>query len=59
MAQSPILVTTFTLERSHKRAYEAMLSYYEKIAPHLNSLSRTVGRETVVYQTHLVYSECS
>ncbi len=36
VAQSPILVTTITLERLRKRGYEAMLTYYEKIAPHLN-----------------------
>ena len=36
VAQSPILVTTITLERLRKRGYEALLTYYEKIAPHLN-----------------------
>ncbi len=36
VAQSPILGTTITLERLGKRGYEAMLSYYSKIAPHLN-----------------------
>ena len=36
VAQSPILLTTVTLERLRKRGYEAMLAYYEKIAPHLN-----------------------
>ncbi len=36
VAQSPILVTTITLERLRKRGYEAMLAYYEKVAPHLN-----------------------
>ena len=36
VAQSPILLTTITLERLHKRGYEAMLTLYEKIAPHLN-----------------------
>jgi len=36
VAQSPILVTTITLERLCKRGYEAMFTYYEKIAPHLN-----------------------
>ena len=35
-AQSPILVTTITLERLRKRGYESLLTYYEKIAPHLN-----------------------
>ena len=33
VAQSPILVTTVTLERLRKRGYEAMLACYEKIAP--------------------------
>ena len=43
-AKSPILVTTITLERLRKRGYEALLSYYEKIAPHLNEppYTRTV-----------------
>lgn len=36
VAQSPILVTTITLERLRKRGYEALLTYYGKIAPHLN-----------------------
>jgi group II intron reverse transcriptase/maturase len=36
VAQSPILVTTITLERLRKRGYEAMLDLYLKIAPHLN-----------------------
>jgi len=36
VAQSPILVTTITLERLFKRGYESMLTYYEKVAPHLN-----------------------
>ena len=36
VAQSPILGTTITLERLCKRGYESMLTYYEKIAPHLN-----------------------
>jgi RNA-directed DNA polymerase len=36
VAQSPILVTTITLERLRKRGYEAMLDLYTKIAPHLN-----------------------
>lgn len=30
--QSPILGTTITLECLRKRGYEAMLSYYEKVA---------------------------
>ncbi|MEI6750723.1 MAG: group II intron reverse transcriptase/maturase [Bacteroidota bacterium] len=36
VAQSPILVTTITLERLRKRGYEALLTYYTKIAPYLN-----------------------
>ena len=36
VAQSPILLTTITLERLSKRGYVSMLSIYEKIAPHLN-----------------------
>jgi len=30
LAQNPILGTTITLERLRKRAYEALLTYYEK-----------------------------
>jgi len=33
VAQSPILITTITLDRLSKRGYMAMLTYYEKIAP--------------------------
>ncbi len=33
VAQSPILITTITLERLHKRGYESLLGYYEKVAP--------------------------
>ncbi|MCW0485038.1 group II intron reverse transcriptase/maturase, partial [Gaoshiqia sediminis] len=36
IAQSPILGTTITRERLRKRGYQALLPYYEKIAPHLN-----------------------
>ncbi len=36
IAQSPILRTTITLERLRKRGYEALLTYYGKVAPHLN-----------------------
>jgi Group II intron, maturase-specific domain. len=43
VAQSPILGTTITLERLRKRGYEAMLGYYEKIAPHLNEPLYTNG----------------
>ena len=36
IAQSPILGTTITLERLRKRGYESLLTYYVKVAPHLN-----------------------
>lgn len=36
VAQSPILVTTITLERLRKRGYEAMLDYYSEGSPGLN-----------------------
>jgi group II intron reverse transcriptase/maturase len=48
VAQSPILVTTITLERLRKRGYEAMLTLYEKIAPHLNEPLYTRPVRTVV-----------
>jgi group II intron reverse transcriptase/maturase len=48
IAQSPILVTTITLERLRKRGYEALLTYYEKIAPHLNEPLYTRTVRTVV-----------
>ena len=48
VALSPILVTTITLERLHKRGYEDLLSYYEKIAPHLNEPLYTRPVRTVV-----------
>ena len=48
VAQSPILVTTITLERLRKRGYEAMLTYYEKTAPHLNEPLYTRTVRTVV-----------
>jgi len=48
VAQSPILVTTITLERLRKRGYESMLEYYEKIAPHLNEPLYTRTVRTVV-----------
>jgi len=40
VAQSPILVTTITLDRLKSRGYESMLDLYLKIAPHLNEPSR-------------------
>ena len=48
IAQSPILTTTITLERLRKRGYEAMLTIYEKIAPHLNEPLYTRPVRTVV-----------
>jgi len=48
VAQSPILVTTITLERLHKRGYVAMLDIYVKIAPHLNEPLYTRTVRTVV-----------
>jgi len=36
VAQSPILLTTITLDRLRKRGYVSMLSVYALIAPHLN-----------------------
>jgi hypothetical protein len=48
VAQSPILITAITLERLRKRGYEALLGYYEKIAPHLNEPLYTRTVRTVV-----------
>jgi group II intron reverse transcriptase/maturase len=48
IAQSPILGTTITLERLYKRGYESLLSYYEKVAPHLNEPLYTRPVRTVV-----------
>ena len=47
VAQSPILVTTITLERLRKRGYQSMLDYYFQTSPQLNEplysrLERTV-----------------
>ena len=36
VAQSPILVTTVTLDILQQRGYESMLNYYLKVAPQLN-----------------------
>lgn len=36
IAQSPILITTITLEKLLQRGYEAMLIHYEKVHPNLN-----------------------
>jgi len=48
IAQSPILGTTITLERLCKRGYESLLTYYEKVAPHLNEPLYTRPVRTVV-----------
>jgi RNA-directed DNA polymerase len=48
IAQSPILGTTITLQKLHKRGYESLLSYYEKVAPHLNEPLYTRPVRTVV-----------
>jgi RNA-directed DNA polymerase len=48
VAQSPILVTTITLERLVKRGYESMLSYYQKVSPQFNEPLYTRPVRTVV-----------
>jgi Retron-type reverse transcriptase len=47
VAQSPILGTTITTGRLCKRGYQSMLTYYEKVAPHLNEPLYT-DRKSVV-----------
>src|SRR4030095_3952036 len=48
VAQSPILVTTITLERLRKRGYESMLDHYLKVSPQLNEPLYTRPVRTVV-----------
>jgi group II intron reverse transcriptase/maturase len=48
VAQSPILVTTITLERLINRGYESMLTYYEKVSPQFNEPLYTRSVRTVV-----------
>ena len=48
VAQSPILVTTVTLERLRKRGYESMLDHYLKVSPQLNEPLYTRPVRTVV-----------
>ncbi len=48
VAQSPILVTTITLERLRKRGYESLLDYYLKVSPGLNEPLYTRPVRTVV-----------
>ena len=48
VAQSPIMVTTITLERLKKRGYESMLDHYLKVSPQLNEPLYTRPVRTVV-----------
>jgi len=48
VAQSPILISSITIGRLRKRGYEALSTYYEKIAPHLNEPLYTRSVRTVV-----------
>ena len=48
VAQSPIMITTVTLERLRKRGYEAMLDYYARVSPQLNEPLYTRPVRTVV-----------
>ena len=48
VAQSPILITTITLERLQKKGYESMLDYYLKVNPTLNEPLYTRPVRTVV-----------
>jgi RNA-directed DNA polymerase len=48
VAQSPILVTTITLERLVKRGYESLLSHYEKVSPQFHEPLYTRSVRTVV-----------
>ena len=48
VAQSPILITTITLERLQKRGYESMSAYYCKVSPQLNEPLYTRPVRTVV-----------
>src|SRR5438046_1258499 len=48
VAQSPILVTTITLERLKKRGYEPLLDYYLKVSPQLNEPLYSRPERTVV-----------
>jgi RNA-directed DNA polymerase len=48
VAQSPILVTTITLQRLKLRGYESMLSYYEQVSPQFNEPLYTRPVRTVV-----------
>jgi RNA-directed DNA polymerase len=48
VAQSPIMITTITLERLVKRGYESLLAYYQHVAPQLNEPLYTRSVRTVV-----------
>ena len=48
VAQSPILITTITLERLQKRGYESMLDHYTKVNPTLNEPLYARPARTVV-----------
>jgi RNA-directed DNA polymerase len=48
VAQSPILVTTITLERLVRRGYESLFTHYEKVSPQLNEPLYTRSVRTVV-----------
>ena len=48
VAQSPILVTTITLERLARRGYEPMLDHYLKVSPQLNEPLYARPARTVV-----------
>jgi len=48
VAQSPIMITTVTLERLRKRGYESMLDYYFKVSPQFNEPLYTRPVRTVV-----------
>jgi RNA-directed DNA polymerase len=48
VAQSPIMLTTITVERLIRRGYESLLTYYEKVSPILNEPLYTRPVRTVV-----------
>jgi RNA-directed DNA polymerase len=48
VAQSPMLLTTITLERLRKRGYESLLKHYQKVAPQLNEPLYARTARTVV-----------
>ncbi len=48
VAQSPILITTITMERLRKRGYEPMLEHYFKVSPQFNEPLYTRPVRTVV-----------